>query len=96
MATVCEVRTLLFLKDVVFNKRKSIFIKVSFYRRVASRSRRRLFSIVRSFFCCERKIVVPGKDIYLRRKLHNSVRVNPFMFFPIFFCEMCMSLGEIK
>lgn len=60
MATVCEVRTLLFLKDVVFNKRKSIFIKVSFYRRVASRSRRRLYSIVRSFFCCERK-VVPGK-----------------------------------
>lgn len=96
MATVCEVRTLLFLKDVVFNKRKSIFIKVSFYRRVASRSRRRLYSIVRSIFCCERKIVVPGKDIYLRRKLHNSVLVNPFMFFPIFFCEMCMSLGEIK
>lgn len=60
MATVCEVRTLLFLKDVVFNKRKSIFIKVFFYRRVASRSRRRLYSIVRSIFCCERK-VVPGK-----------------------------------
>lgn len=53
-------KIVVFKKDVVFNKRKSIFIKVSFYRRVASRSRRRLYSIVRSIFCCERKIV-PGK-----------------------------------